>query len=152
MEHLFPPSLQSKRTLCTLMTLKPSYKRPRSQSSYLKQTTNTTISEVAISLSAGAGLLEINIIGRSNISQSIFHHNKPNCLIIFLDLPSISPSTALDIEDSYLAFGMPPNHSKKVEWSATGLCIVLTQIAYRVHIYASNVTIYNNLKWLITAW
>ena len=117
---------------------------------YLKQTTNTTISEVAISLSAGAGLLGINIIGHSNISQSTFHHNKPNCLIIFLDLPSTSPSTALNIEDSYLAFGMPPNHSKKVEWSATGLCIVLTQIAYRVHIYASNVTTYNNLKWLIT--
>ena len=117
---------------------------------YLKQTTNTTISEVAISLSAGAGLLGINIIGHSNISQSTFRYNKPNCLIIFLDLPSTSPSTALNIEGSYMMLGMPPNHSKNVEWSATGLCIVLTQITYRVHIYASNITTYNNIKWHIT--
>ena len=96
---------------------------------YFKQTINTTI----ISLSTGARLLGINIIGYSNISQSTFSYNKPNCLIIFLDLPSASPSTALNIEDSHVMFGKPPNHSKNIEWGASGLCIVLTQITYRVH-------------------
>ena len=95
---------------------------------YFKQTINTTITEVAISLSTGAGLLGINIIGYSNISQSTFSYNKPNCLIIFLDLPSLSSSTALNIEDSHVMLGMPPNHSKSIEWGASGLCIVLTQL------------------------
>ena len=116
---------------------------------YFLQTVNVTISEVNISNSSGAGLLGINMLGLSNISQTVFTANRPNCLIIFLDFPSASqtiPPTALNIEDSHVMFGKIPNHSNFTYWGATGLGIMLAQSTYNVHIFASNIEACNNMK------
>ena len=116
---------------------------------YFLQTSKVTISEVNISNSLGAGLLGINMLGLSNISQTVFTGNRPNCLIIFLDIPSASqtiPPTALNIEDSDVMFGKIPNHSNYTYWGATGLGIMLAQSTYNVHILASNIEAYNNMK------
>ena len=70
---------------------------------YFLHTINVTISEVTINNSTEAGLLGINMLGLSTISQTALSGNKPNCFLIFLDIPSTSqviPSTLLTIEDS----------------------------------------------------
>ena len=72
---------------------------------YFLQTVNVTISEVTINNSTGAELLGINMLGLSNISQTTFSGNKPNCLIIFLDIPSTSEiilPTIFNIVDSQI--------------------------------------------------
>ena len=55
---------------------------------YFLRTLNITISEVDISNSKGVGLVGINMLGFSNISQIVFNGNRPNCLLFFLDIPS----------------------------------------------------------------
>ena len=110
---------------------------------YFLQTINVTISEVTISNSTGAGLLGINMLGLSNISQIVLNGNRPNCLMIFLNIPSISQATApthLNIEDSQVMFGkIPSNFSSK--WGATGLGIMLAQTRYNVYNYILQHTI-----------
>ena len=113
---------------------------------YFLQTINVTISEVNINNSSGAGLLGINMLGYSKISQTMFTGNRPNCLVMFLDIPSVSqafPSTIFNIEDSHVSFGKLPNHS---HWGATGLGIVLAQSTYYVHILISSIEACNNMK------
>ena len=113
---------------------------------YFLQTINVTISEVNINNSSGAGLLGINMLGYSKISQTIFTGNRPNCLILFLDIPSASqtfPSTIFTIENSHVSFGKLPNHS---HWGATGLGIALAQSTYYVHVLVSNIEACNNMK------
>ena len=113
---------------------------------YFLQTINVTISEVAISNSTGAGLLGINMLGLSNISQAVLNGNRPNCLIIFLNIPITSeaiPSTALNIEVSCVMFGRT---SKFLNWGATGLGIMLAQTTYNVNIHINKFKTYNNMK------
>ena len=113
---------------------------------YFLQTINVTISEVAISNSTGAGLLGINMLGLSNISQTTLNGNRPNCLIIFLNIPFISeaiPSTALYIEVSHVMFGRT---SKFLNWGATGLGIMLAQTTYNVNIRINKFEAYSNMK------
>ena len=109
---------------------------------YFLQTVNITISEVTISNSTGAGLLGINMLGLSNISQATFSGNKPNCLIIFLDISSTSdffPPTIFSIVDSWITFGSIHKQGYNRFKYATGLSIELAQTTYKVHIYMDNI-------------
>ena len=114
---------------------------------YFLRTINVTISEVDISNSKGVGLVGINMLGFSNISQSVFNGNRPNCLLFFVDIPSTSqaiPHTYFNIEDSHVIFGT----SSPVRYSdlhAAGLDIMLTQITYNVHVCLNSIEIYSNL-------
>lgn len=77
---------------------------------YFLKTINVTISEVDISNSKGVGLVESNMLGFSNITQSVFNGNRPNYLLFILDFPSTSqaiPHTYFNIEDSLVIFGTP---------------------------------------------
>ena len=117
---------------------------------YFVQTVNVTISDVTISNSTGTGLLGINMLGLSNISQTVLSGNKPNCMLIFVDIPSTLekiPPTSLTIEDSHVKFGEIPQHGlKETHWGATGLSIMLAQIKYNVQIYINNITTFSNEK------
>ena len=113
---------------------------------YFLQTINVTISEVTINNSTGAGLLGINMLGLSNISQTVLNGNRPNCLILFLNITFISeaiPSTALYIEVSHVMFGRT---SKFLNWGATGLGIMLAQTTYNVHIHINKFKTYSNMR------
>ena len=110
---------------------------------YFLQIVNVTISEVTISNSTGAGLLGINILGVSNISQAIFSGNKPNCLLIFMDIvhifsKDITP-TVLNIVESQSS-----TQSQGYHPYATGLCIKLTQTTYNIHVYINKITSCSN--------
>ena len=114
---------------------------------YFLQTVNVTISEVTINDSTRAGLLGINMLGLSNISQTVFSGNKPNCLIVFLDISSTSdvfPPTVFSIVDSWITFGSIRKQGYSRFNSATGLSIKLTQTTYKVQIYITNVEINAN--------
>ena len=112
---------------------------------------NVTISEVDINNSTGAGLLGINMLGLSNISQTTLSGNKPNCFLIFLDVPSTLQaisSTLLTIEDSHVMFGKLPHNVGYSSWCATGLGIMLAQVTYNVHICINRIKTYRNMnKW-----
>ena len=116
---------------------------------YFLQTINVTISEVTISNSTGAGLLGINMLGLSNISQTTLSGNKPNCILLFLDIPSTSqviPSTLLTIEESHVMLGKLPHHVDYIRWCATGLGIMLAQVTYNVHICMNRIKTYSNMN------
>ena len=116
---------------------------------YFLHTTNVTISEVAIVKSTEAGLLGINMFGLSNISQTIFTSNRPNCLIIFLETPSTSQAlspTHLSIEVLYVTLGKGPKYLSWCPGCATGLGITLAQTTYNVHIYINNIIMHRNKK------
>ena len=117
---------------------------------YFLQTINVTISEVAISNSIGAGLPGVNMLGVSNILHSKLSGNKPNCLLMFLDMPSMSDiilPTVLSIKEVQATLGSRP-HQKGHQYHntkyATGLSIKLVQTTYNVRIYINNITIYEN--------
>ena len=116
---------------------------------YFLQTVSATISEVFISNSNGTGLLGINMLGLSTISQTVFTGNKPNCMLIFLDIRSTLekiPVTALTIQDSHVKFGEIRYGLKRKQWGATGLSIMLAQVTYNVHTYINNITTFSNRK------
>lgn len=78
------------------------------------------------------------MFGLSNISQTTLSGNRPNCLILFRKIDSISqaiPPTHLNIEDSLMIFGKAPNNFNS-DWGATGLGIMLGQ----------NIRAQNNVK------
>ena len=84
--------------------------------------------------------------GLSNISQTTLNGNRPNCLIIFLNIPFISQATApthLNIEVSYVIFGKT---SKFLNWGATGLGIMLAWTAFNVNICINKFKTYSNMK------
>ena len=95
---------------------------------YFLQTINVTISEVAISNSIGAGLPGVNMLGVSNILHSKLSGNKSNCLLMFLDMPSMSDvilPTVLNIKEVQATFGSKPHqkghqyhHTKYTSYSA----------------------------------
>ena len=117
---------------------------------YFLQTTNVTIFEVAISNSTGAGLVGINMLGLSNISQSTFSGNTPNCLLLFLNSPSTSEvilPNIFNITNSQMMFGKLTDVLKKHNpRGATGLNIMLAQTTYKVHIYIDNIKSYSNMN------
>ena len=115
---------------------------------YFLRTINATISKVAISTSTDAGIIGVNMFGLTNISQTTLSGNRPNCLILFRKIDSISqaiPPTGLNIEDSLMIFGKAPNNFNS-DWGATGLGIMLAQTRYSVYIYMTNITTQNNSK------
>ena len=117
---------------------------------YFLQTINVTISELAISNSTGAGLVGINMFGFSNISQTVFSGNRPNCLLLFLNIhPAsevISPNI-FSIKNSQVMFGKLPNFSQTYNlWGTTGLNIMVTQTTYNVNIHIDNIKIYRNMN------
>ena len=130
---------------------------------YFLQTENVTISEVNISNSTGAGLLGINMLGLSNISQTTLSGNKPNCLIFFLDNSSTSEifsPTVFNIVDSWIAFGSTHKQGYHKLKYATGINIELSQTTYKVHICINNIktsintgkTLYGNVHFVIENW
>ena len=144
---------------------KISSKQVSSVTFYFLQTINVTISEVTISNSAGAGLLGINMLGLSNISQTTLSGNKPNCLILFLDnsfTSEIFSPTVFNIVDSWIAFGSTYTNKQgyhRLDY-ATGLNIELSQTTYKVHICINNIktsnntgkTLYGNVHFVIENW
>ena len=113
---------------------------------YFMQTFNVIISEVAVYNSTGAGLLGVNMLGVSNISQTTVSGNGPNCWVIFLDVSSTSqfiPLTQFNIVQSKITFGRIPHYTHP-EWGATGLVIMLAQKAYNVHIRINNIVTHGN--------
>ena len=122
---------------------------------YFLQTINVTISEVTISNSTGAGLVGINMLGLSNISHTIFSGNRPNCLLLFLNIHSTSEvisSNIFSIINSQAMFGKLPNGLRHSYWGATGFGIMLAQTTYKVHIYIQNIRTYNNNKYILCKW
>ena len=114
---------------------------------YFLQTVNITISKVTISNSTGAGLLGINMLGLSTFSQTEFIGNKPNCMLIFLDLPfTMKKKSTLTIENSHVKFGEIPDNLKGTHGGATGLSIMLAQVTYSVQVYINNITTFSNEK------
>ena len=112
---------------------------------YFRQTVNVTILEVTISNSTRAGLLGINMLGLSTISQTEFIGNKPNCMLIFLDLPfTMKKFFTITIENSHVKFGEIPHGLKGTHWGATGLSIMLAQVTYNVQVYINNITTFRN--------
>ena len=110
---------------------------------YFLQTINVTISEVVINSSTGAGLLGINMLGLSTISQTIFSRNKPNYLLIFLDIPTtlqIILPTVFNLVDLQITFESTQMQEHFRLQYATGLNIKLAQTTYKVRIYINNVT------------
>ena len=117
---------------------------------YFLQTINITISELVISNSTGAGLVGINMFGLSNISQSIFSSNTPNCLLLFLNIHStsevISPNY-FNITNSQMMFGKLKNVLQLYNpWNVTGLNIMLAQTTYIIHIHIDNIKTYSNMN------
>ena len=114
---------------------------------YFLQTINVTISEVAITNSTGAGLIGINILGLSNISQTVFSGNTPKCLLLFLNIPTttevISPNI-LNITNTQMMFGKLKQMYNP--WNATGLNITLAQTTHNVHIHIDNIKTYSNMN------
>ena len=110
---------------------------------YFLQTINVTIFKLAISNSTGAGLLGINMLGLSNISQTTFSDNKSNCLLIFLDIPStseiISP-TVFNIVNSQIISFESTLKKKLLLGTYLGLSATLAQTTYSVHINIVNIT------------
>ena len=89
------------------------------------------------------------MLGLSTISQTVFTDNKPNCMLIFLDIPSTFkkiPLTALTIQDSHVEFGDIRYGLKGKQWGATGLSILLAQVTYNVHVYMKTITAFSNRK------
>ena len=78
-------------------------------------------------------------LGHSNISQTTFSGNEPNCLLIFIDFPStsqINQPTLLTIVNSQMMFESTSFRSK-----VAGVTITLAQTAYNVHIGIHNIVI-----------
>ena len=78
-------------------------------------------------------------LGHSNISQTTFSGNEPNCLLIFIDFPStsqINQPTLLTIVNSQMMFESTSFRSK-----VAGVTITLAQTAYNVHIGIHNIEI-----------
>ena len=116
---------------------------------YFLQTINVTISAVTISNSTGAGIIGINMFGVSNISQTTLSGNRPNCLIIFIDIFKLKviPSTHLNIVNSHIMFGEIPNALQRYTlWGTTGLGILLLQTTFNVHIHIDNIKTYSNMN------
>ena len=116
---------------------------------YFLQTINVTISAVTTTNSTGAGLIGINMFGVSNISQTTLSSNKPNSLIIFLDIFRLKdiPPTQLNIVNSHIMFGEIPNALQRYSlWGTTGLGILLLQTTFNVHIYMDKIKTYSNMK------
>ena len=116
---------------------------------YFLQTINVTISAVTITNSTGAGVIGINMFGVSNISQTTLSSNKPNSLIIFLDIYKLKdiPPTQLNIVNSHIMFGEIPNALQRYSlWGTTGLGILLLQTTFNVHIYMDKIKTYSNMK------
>ena len=119
---------------------------------YILRTIHATMFQVAINNSTEAGIIGVNMFGLSNISQTIFSANKPNCLIIFQDRykSKVIPPTCLSIVDSHAMFGKIPNFQMYHKLGATGLAIILTQTTYKVHIHLDNIQTRENMikkKW-----
>ena len=115
---------------------------------FFLRTTNVTISEVDISNSPGAGLIGVNMLGDSNISQIVLSGNRPNCLIVFLDIFKLKvvPPTHFNIINSHAMFGKIPKHFQMYhQLGATGLGIILTQTKYKVHIHFHNIQTRENI-------
>ena len=114
---------------------------------FFLQTINVTISEVNISNSTGAGIIGVNMFGVSNISQTVFCGNGPNCWIIFLDIFKLIPPTHLNIASSHVMFGKKPKYFQMYhQVGATGFSIILAQTKYKVHIHLDNIQTQDNLR------
>ena len=110
---------------------------------YFLQRVNVTISKVAISNSTGTGLLGINMLGLSNISQTAFSGNKPNCLLIFLDIPFSSEIillTVFNLVNSQIISSKSTLQKNYWEHEYLGLSATLAQTTYSVHINIMNIT------------
>ena len=114
---------------------------------FFLHTINVTISEVNISNSTGAGIIGVNMFGVSNISQTVFCGNGPNCWIIFLDIFKLIPPTHLSIASSHVMFGKKPKYFQMYhQVGATGFSIILAQTKYKVHIHLDNIQTQDNLR------
>ena len=102
----------------------------------MMNTSDISISNVHIHNSTGPGLLGVNLLGNSSISQSLFAKNNPNCVFLFLDTLE-APST-LTLTDSTFAAGATFS-----SFHAAGLNVIIEQpSALLVNI--SNVTTHGN--------
>ena len=101
----------------------------------MMNTSDISISKVHIHNSTGPGLLGVNLLGNSSISQSLFTKNHPNCVFQFPDTSEVSSTLAL----TDLTFTAGATLSK---FHAAGLSIIIGSSTLSVNI--SNVTTHGN--------
>ena len=79
----------------------------------------------------------------STISQTIFSGNKPNCLLIFLDIPTTLQTivpTVFNLVDLQITSESMQMEEYFRHQYATGLSTKLAQTTYKVRIYINNIT------------
>ena len=87
---------------------------------YLFQVNTVTISWVNICNSSGPGLLGLNLMGHSTISQSFFIRNHPNCALLLID----TALQSLSILDSKILSGEYNQKEYPKPMIAAGLTII----------------------------
>ena len=121
---------------------------------YLIQVTNITISRVNIYNSTGPGLLGLNVIGHSTISQSSFIGGNPNCALLFMDSTAFTPflqSVEFSIFDTIILFGKFDHYIYEETPSthfpfAAGLSAIITDTSFNflLKFNISNMTVHAN--------
>ena len=108
---------------------------------YLIQVMEATILKVQVHKSIGTGLVGLNVLGNSSISQSTLMNNNPNCAFMFnnkVSMLNISEKNILMINDSEFTLG---TSSLPL---AAGTTFVWAQTKFFSLLQFSNVTIRNN--------
>ena len=112
---------------------------------YLIQVTDITIFRISIYNSTGPGLMGVNILGHSIISQSSFVRNNPNCAFLFKDTISFTPvlPAKLFMIGLQVMFGKSSYNYNEIQFAA-GLNTILAQTSYKVLLNIINMTAYAN--------
>ena len=112
----------------------------KSAALYLIQVSDVTILTLKISNSIGAGLLGINVLGNTSITNSSFTKNIMNCYLQFMDANVYPMHTVLHIEDTNFEWGKTYNFNP----NAAGLNIIMAQSSYTIMVKIINITTYGN--------
>ena len=106
---------------------------------FLIQVEDSIISQLTIIYSfIGAGVVEINPVGFSSITRSVFKRNQPNCYIVFVNTQNVQ--TKLNITHTEFLSGFNNGRSY-----GTGLTIWLGHRTHNVHVNISNISLHKLL-------
>ena len=111
---------------------------------YMTQVKGLSISKVHVHKSEGIGLVGLNVLGNSSISQSTLASNNPNCAFLFLDSLDTSQSfmhTILIVSNSEFISGESKGNKCSL---AAGLTLLWTQTTFFSTVQFNNVATHNN--------